>query len=76
MAVDILWIGLLMGLVSLGVAYLYYQLNPAAEDTWRTIAFTTLTLAQMGNALATRSSRDTIFQIGLFTNKALLGSVL
>jgi Ca2+-transporting ATPase len=76
MAVDILWIGLLMGLVSLGVAYLYYQLNPAAEDTWRTIAFTTLTLAQMGNALATRSSRDTIFQIGLFSNKALLGSVL
>jgi Ca2+-transporting ATPase len=76
MGVDILWIGLLLGLTSLGVAYLYYQMNPAAVDTWRTIAFTTLTLAQMGNALASRSARETIFQIGLFSNKAMLGSVL
>jgi Ca2+-transporting ATPase len=43
---------------------------------WRTMIFTTLTLAQMGNALATRSERDTLWQIGLLTNKFMLGSVL
>jgi Ca2+-transporting ATPase len=40
------------------------------------VTFTTLTLAQMGNALATRSERDTLWQIGLFSNKTMLGSVL
>lgn len=77
MARDILWIGLLMGLVSLGVGWLYWRIDPAASPAvWQTVTFTTLTLAQMGNALATRSNRDTIFQIGLLSNKAMLGSVL
>jgi len=31
---------------------------------------------EMGNALATRSERDTLWQIGLFSNKTMLGSVL
>jgi Ca2+-transporting ATPase len=76
MARDILWIGLLMGLVSLGVGYLYYRMDPSDSAVWRTMIFTTLTLAQMGNALATRSDRDTLWQIGLFSNRAMLGSVL
>ncbi len=51
MARDILWIGLLMGLVSLGVGYLYYQMDPSTSPAvWQTVTFTTLTLAQMGNA--------------------------
>jgi Ca2+-transporting ATPase len=66
-----------MGLVSLGAGYLYYRLYPSApRELWQTITFTTLTLAQMGNALATRSDRDTLWQIGLFSNKTMLGSVL
>jgi len=74
---DILWIGLLMGLVSLGVGFMYYRMSPSASPAvWQTVTFTTLTLAQMGNALATRSDRDTLFQIGLFSNKAMVGSVL
>jgi len=77
MARDILWIGLLMGLTSLGAGYLYYRLYPSAPvELWQTITFTTLTLAQMGNALATRSDRDTLWQIGLTSNKTMLGSVL
>ena len=77
MARDILWIGLLMGLVSLAVGYVYYRIDPAVSPAvWQTVTFTTLTLAQMGNALATRSERSTIFQIGLLSNKAMLGSVL
>jgi P-type Ca2+ transporter type 2C len=77
MARDILWIGLLMGIVSLGVGLLYFRNDPSASPAvWQTMIFTTLTLAQMGNALATRSNRDTLFEIGIFTNKALLGSVL
>ena len=37
--------------------------------------FTTLTLSQIGHALALRS-RESLFKVGLFSNKALLGAVL
>jgi Ca2+-transporting ATPase len=39
------------------------------------MAFTTLTLAQMGNALAIRSNVDSIFTIGLFSNKLMIIAV-
>ena len=70
---DILWIGPFMGLVSLGVGLWAYL---AGSPYWATMVFTTLTLSQMGNALAVRSSRDSLFRIGLFSNKPMLGAVL
>jgi len=72
MVPAILWVGLLIGLLSLGVGYILFQ---QGQEHWRTVIFTTLTLTQMGNALATRSERDTIFRIGFFSNPAMLGAV-
>ena len=72
---DIAWIGLLMGVVSLAMGYWWWAFGSADEAHWRTIVFTVLTLAQMGNALAIRSARDSLFQIGIFSNRALIGSV-
>jgi len=70
---QILIYGLLMGLVSLGVGYYFWSNgNPA----WQTMVFTTITLSQMGNALVIRSNRESLFQVGLFSNKAMLGAVL
>jgi len=37
--------------------------------------FTTLTLAQMGNALVVRSERESIFRIGFTSNPLLLASI-
>ncbi|MCA9916980.1 MAG: cation-translocating P-type ATPase [Anaerolineales bacterium] len=70
---QILWIGFLMGLVSLGIGYIYWLRDP--EGPWQTMVFTTLTLAQMGNALATRSNIDSIFKIGFFSNRLMLLAV-
>ena len=70
---DIIWIGLLMGLVSLGIGYWGWSNNNPA---WPTMVFTTLTIIQMGNALAFRSNRDSLFKIGVSSNKPLLGAVL
>jgi P-type Ca2+ transporter type 2C len=75
MATHILWIGLLMGVVSLGVGYWLWVSAPA-DPIWRTMVFTTITLSQMGHALAIRSSRYSLFQIGVLSNKSLLGAVL
>jgi len=68
-----LWIGILMGLVSLSVEIWGYGRGSGA---WRTMVFTTLCLAQMGNALAVRSERRTLLALGLFSNRPLLGAVL
>lgn len=73
---DIAWVGLLMGFVSLALGYWTWDAGSQDDAHWRTIVFTVLTLSQMGNALAIRSQHDSLFQIGLFSNKAMLGSVL
>ncbi|MCA9165492.1 MAG: cation-transporting P-type ATPase, partial [Planctomycetales bacterium] len=76
MAVDIVWIGLLMGVVSLAMGYFQWQTDAESTRQWRTLVFTVLTLSQMGNALAIRTSTDSLFRVGLLSNKAMLGSVL
>lgn len=73
---HILWVGLLMGLVSLGAGYWYWDSAGAEESYWRTVVFTVLTISQMGHCLAIRSSRESLFRIGLRSNLPLLGSVL
>jgi Ca2+-transporting ATPase len=69
----IVWIGALMGLVSLLVGLYYYRQDP--NGPWQTMIFTTLTLAQMGNAVALRSDRESIFSIGFFTNRLMVAAV-
>ncbi|MCH7588074.1 MAG: cation-translocating P-type ATPase [Chloroflexi bacterium] len=69
---HILWVGLLMGLVSLAVGYWAWI---TGRPAWQTMVFTTLTLSQMGHVLAIRSDRESLFKIGLLTNKPLLGAV-
>jgi Ca2+-transporting ATPase len=69
---HVAWVGLLMGLVSLGMGYWTWH---AGWDSWQTMVFTTLTLSQMGHALAVRS-HESLFKVGLLSNKALLGAVL
>jgi Ca2+-transporting ATPase len=69
---DIVWVGLLLGLVLLAVAYSYWS---AHQPSWQTMVFTTLALSRMGLAQTMRSERDSLFQIGLLSNKPLLGAV-
>ena len=61
-----------MGLVPLVLSYVYWQ---GGNPGWQTVAFTTLTLSQMAVALALRSERDSLFSIGLLTNRAMIGAV-
>jgi Ca2+-transporting ATPase len=40
------------------------------------MVFTTLTLSEMGFVMAIRSNRDSLFSIGVFSNRSLIGAVL
>lgn len=46
-----------------------------SPEVWGTMVFTTLTVSQMGHALAVRSDHQGILKKGLLTNKLLLAAV-
>ncbi|MDJ0790424.1 MAG: cation-translocating P-type ATPase [Acidimicrobiia bacterium] len=69
---QVLLVGLLMGLVCLGVGIW----AEAGDRPWQTMVFTTLALSQLGNALAIRSDRQSLFTLGLRSNMYLTWTVL
>ncbi len=76
MGKHIIWVGILMGVVSLLGGLFYYDSTTPDDFTWQTMIFTVLTLSQMGQAMSVRSDRDSLFTLGLRSNKPLLGAVL
>jgi len=72
LGVHVLWVGLLMGGVTLGTAYGYWQ---SGHAEWQTMVFTVLALSQMAHAVAIRSHTDSLFRIGVFSNPALAAAV-
>ncbi|HMQ52266.1 MAG TPA: cation-translocating P-type ATPase [Anaerolineae bacterium] len=69
---HIVWTGLLMTLVVMGLAYWYALTN---WQYLQTVIFTTLAFAQIWQALAIRSGKDSLLTAGLLSNKPLLGLV-
>lgn len=72
LSIHIVWVGLLMGLVSLGIGFWGWQ---TGNPYWSTMVFTTLTLSQMGHALAVRSDNQSFFTQGVFSNKLMVAAV-
>lgn len=70
---HILWGGLLMGAVCLGIqAWAMHHNDPK----WQTYVFTVLCFSQMGHVFSIRSTHFYLFQQGLFSNRPLVGAVL
>jgi Ca2+-transporting ATPase len=69
---HILWVGLLMAGLTLGIQA--WALGTGREH-WQTMVFTSLSFLQMAHALAVRSERSFVFQVGFFSNPFLLASV-
>ncbi len=70
---HILWVGFLMGITTLGIQFWAMK---SENRHWQTMAFTVLCFSQMGHIMAIRSERDSLFKIGVFSNKPLLGALL
>jgi len=73
MAVHILWVGFFMGAVALGMqAWAIHNEN----THWQTMTFTVLCFSQMGHVMAIRSDKESVFKIGVFSNKPMIGALL
>lgn len=70
---HIIWVGLLMGFVSIFTQAWSIKTGHAH---WQTMVFTVLCLSQMGHVLAIRSEKESLFTQGLMTNKPLVGAFL
>jgi len=67
-----IWVGLLMA----GIVLLVQAWSIKTEHAhWQTMVFTVLCLTQLGHVLAIRSEKESLFTIGVFSNKYLAGAV-
>ncbi len=70
---QIIWVGLLIGGLSIFTQYWAISMGSAH---WQTMVFTVLTFAQLFQIMAVRSERESLFTIGVGSNLPLLGAVL
>jgi Ca2+-transporting ATPase len=61
-----------MGAVTLGMQAWAIE---SGISHWQTMAFTVLCFSQMGHVMAIRSDRESLFKIGILSNKPLLGAL-
>lgn len=69
---QIVWTGVLIGALAIGIGVLGWYID---HPNWQTLIFTTLAFAQIGQALAIRSNTDSLFRIGLWSNRAMLATI-
>lgn len=70
LGVHVLWVGLLMGVVTLITQALFID-----TAHWQTIVFTVLCFSQMSHVIAIRSETESFFSQGFLSNKPLMGAV-
>jgi len=74
-------VGLVLAIVTIALmiwaySYTHAAAYPRNPETWKTMVFTTLCLAQMGHALAVRSDTQLTWELNPISNPYVLGSVL
>ena len=69
---HMIWVGMFMAGIALSLQA--WAINHGLH--WQTIVFNVLCLSQLGHVLAIRSENQSLFSIGIFSNKPLIGAVL
>jgi Ca2+-transporting ATPase len=66
---HILWVGIVIAVIALGVGFVYYA---PGDKTWQTMMFTTLAFTQIGHALGLRAAGEKLLD-NLRANPAIIG---
>lgn len=70
---HMIWVGFLMAGVTLFTQSWAYH---SGSSHWQTMAFTVLTLSQLGHVLAIRSEKESLFSLGVFSNRPMAAAVI
>ncbi len=68
-----IWVGALIGALALGLGSWYFF---TGRPEWQTMIFTSLAFMQVFQALASRSTKESLFKMGLLSNPLLAGMAL
>jgi Ca2+-transporting ATPase len=71
--VQTIWVGAMIGAIALGLGAWYFF---SGRPEWQTMIFTSLAFMQVFQALASRSSKDSLFKLGVLSNPLLAGMAL
>jgi P-type Ca2+ transporter type 2C len=71
--IQVTWVGALIGALALALGAWYFF---SGRPEWQTVVFSFLAFAQVFQALASRSSRESLFKIGPLSNPMLAGMAL
>ena len=69
---HMLWMGLLIGGLSISAQAWAYE---DGSENWQTMVFTVLVFSQLAHALVVRSETTSLWSLGLFSNRYLLGAI-
>ncbi len=69
---HMIWVGMFMAAIALSLQG--WAINEGLH--WQTIVFNVLCLCQLGHVLAIRSEHQSLFTIGILSNKPLIGAVI
>jgi len=69
-------IGIIFSVFSIALMLWSYRNSSGDPESWKTMVFTTLCVAQMGHAIAVRSDNRLTFQMNPFSNPYLLAAVV
>jgi Ca2+-transporting ATPase len=69
---HMIWVGMFIAGITLSLQG--WAINHGLH--WQTIVFNVLCLSQLGHVMAIRSENQSLFSIGIFSNKQLIGAVL
>jgi len=72
LGIHAVWVGFLMAAT---VIFVQAWSIRTGHAHWQTMVFTVLSLTQLGHVLAIRSETESLFKMGIFTNKYLIGAV-
>ncbi|MGK7918110.1 MAG: cation-translocating P-type ATPase [Prochloraceae cyanobacterium] len=72
----IIRIGVVFSVISIALMLFSFYDSQGDPDSWKTMVFTTLCIAQMGHAIAARSDNRLTVEMNPFTNPYLLGAVI
>lgn len=69
---QVTWVGIAIGALTLSGGFWYYS---QGNSQWQSMMFTTLAFLQVFQALATRSNTESLFTIGVFSNRVMWGVI-
>ena len=68
--------GILIGIITLFAFYIGIKIYPNSITHAQTMSFVVLSVSQLIYTLSIRHNKKSIFEIGIFTNKYLIGAII